>query len=61
MLLDLLLWSGYLFFSLMIVGLYKPWYMLWWEDYQTRKKVIYLYGSISITLLIIHLILRACL
>lgn len=32
---------------LLLLGLYKPWVVLWWEDYQNRKKVILLYGSIA--------------
>lgn len=31
----------------LVLGLYKPWVMLWWEDVQNRRKVIKLYGSIS--------------
>lgn len=34
--------------AMMLVGLYKPWVMLWWEDVQNRRKVIRLYGSIAI-------------
>ncbi len=30
------------------IGLYKPWIMLWWEDVQNRRKVIRLYGTISL-------------
>lgn len=29
----------------LIVGLLKPWMMLWWEDVQNRKKVIKVYGT----------------
>lgn len=32
----------------MIVGLFKPWAMLWWEDVQNRMKVIKVYGSIAV-------------
>jgi len=31
----------------MVIGLYKPWLMLWWEDMQNRRKVIKVYGSIA--------------
>lgn len=31
----------------LVIGLYKPWVMLWWEDVQNRRKVIALYGSIA--------------
>jgi hypothetical protein len=31
----------------LLIGLYKPWVMLWWEDVQNRRKVVRLYGSIA--------------
>jgi hypothetical protein len=31
----------------LLIGLYKPWVMLWWEDVQNRRKVFRLYGSIA--------------
>jgi hypothetical protein len=33
--------------SFLLVGLIKPWWLLWWEDTQNRLKVIKLYGSIA--------------
>jgi hypothetical protein len=41
----------------LIIGLFKPWMMLWWEDVQNRKKVIKLYGSISICSFLLYFIL----
>ena len=32
----------------LIVGLFRPWVMLWWEDTQHRKKVIRIYGTATI-------------
>ena len=32
----------------LIIGLIKPWAMLWWEDVQNRSKVVKVYGSLSI-------------
>jgi len=32
----------------MVIGLFKPWAMLWWEGVQNRRKVIKLYGSVAI-------------
>jgi hypothetical protein len=29
----------------LFLGLYRPWWVLWWEDTQNRKKVITLYGT----------------
>lgn len=40
----------------MVVGLFKPWLMLWWEDVQNRKKVLQVYGSTGILFLIIYLV-----
>ena len=33
-----------LLFSLLLIGLFKPWVVLWWEDTQYRLKVIKIYG-----------------
>ena len=32
----------------LIIGLLKPWAMLWWEDTQNRSKVLKVYGSLAI-------------
>lgn len=32
----------------LVIGLFKPWMMLWWEDVQNRKKVIKIYGSVAV-------------
>lgn len=34
--------------AFLLIGLFKPWVMLWWEDVQNRRKVIKLYGSIAL-------------
>jgi hypothetical protein len=39
---------------LLLVGLYKPWVVLWWEDLQNRKKVIVLYGSVAVVLWVVQ-------
>jgi hypothetical protein len=39
------------------VGLYKPWIMLWWEDTQNRKKVLYVYGTVGLVALAVYLLL----
>jgi hypothetical protein len=31
----------------LLIGLFKPWMMLWWEDTQNRKKVITIYGTVA--------------
>ena len=32
----------------LVLGLFKPWMMLWWEDVQNRKKVIKVYGTAAV-------------
>ncbi|HYF67099.1 MAG TPA: hypothetical protein VD884_03135 [Ohtaekwangia sp.] len=34
--------------AFLLMGLFKPWVMLWWEDIQNRRKVIRLYGVIAL-------------
>ena len=41
----------------LIIGLFKPWVMLWWEDTQNRKKVIRIYGTAALIASIVYLIL----
>jgi hypothetical protein len=45
-------------FLFMVLGLVKPWIMLWWEDVQNRRKVIKLYGTTGLSFLIIYWILQ---
>ncbi len=45
-------------FLFMVLGLIKPWMMLWWEDVQNRKKVIKLYGTSGLFFLIVYVILQ---
>ena len=42
----------------MLIGLIKPWMMLWWEDVQNRRKVIKLYGTSGVFFLIVYVILQ---
>jgi hypothetical protein len=44
-------------FLFMVLGLIKPWIMLWWEDVQNRRKVIKLYGTSGLFFLIVYWIL----
>ncbi len=44
-------------FIFLLLGLYKPWAMLWWEDVQNRRKVIRLYGSIASVAYLTHWII----
>ncbi|HRG09612.1 MAG TPA: hypothetical protein PLJ08_13645 [Cyclobacteriaceae bacterium] len=44
-------------FLFLVIGLFKPWLMLWWEDVQNRKKVIKLYGTTALLFLVLYFIL----
>ncbi len=39
------LYAYYTAVAFLVIGLFKPWMMLWWEDVQNRKKVIKVYGT----------------
>ncbi|QSE98284.1 hypothetical protein [Fulvivirga lutea] len=41
----------------LLIGLFKPWYMLWWEDRQNRKKVIKVYGFAALLFFVIYEVL----
>jgi hypothetical protein len=41
---QLFLYVSFTSLLFLMVGLYKPWVMLWWEDVQNRRKVIKVYG-----------------
>lgn len=45
----------------LVIGLFKPWVMLWWEDVQNRKKIILVYGSISLFFLLAYFVMGAVL
>ena len=45
-------------FLFMVLGLIKPWMMLWWEDVQNRRKVIKLYGTSGLFFLMVYFILQ---
>jgi hypothetical protein len=32
----------------LLIGLFRPWMVLWWEDVQNRKKVIKVYGTAAL-------------
>jgi uncharacterized membrane protein YozB (DUF420 family) len=44
-------------FLFLLIGLIKPWIMLWWEDVQNRKKIILVYGSLAVFFLMIYYVL----
>jgi len=41
----------------MVIGLFKPWLMLWWEDVQNRKKIIRVYGSLTIIFYLAYVVM----
>jgi len=46
-----LIWTCVLF---LLIGLIRPWAMLWWEDVQNRMKVIKAYGSLTVLFTIVY-------
>ena len=38
----------------LMIGLFKPWMMLWWEDVQNRRKVIKVYGLAALISYALH-------
>lgn len=45
---QLLLYLSFTALLFLVIGLYKPWVMLWWEDVQNRRKVIKVYGLVAV-------------
>jgi hypothetical protein len=45
---DVFLYLSVTALACLILGLFKPWMMVWWEDTQNRKKVIKLYGTTAV-------------
>jgi len=42
----------------LIIGLFRPWTMLWWEDVQNRSKVIKSYGLLAILFALVYQALK---
>jgi hypothetical protein len=42
---------------LMLLGLYQPRIVLWWEDVQNRRKVLRVYGTVALATFILYLLL----
>lgn len=43
----------------LIIGLIRPWMMLWWEDEQNRLKVIKSYGLLTVIFTIVYFVLKS--
>ncbi|MDH3708401.1 MAG: hypothetical protein OER04_00860 [Cyclobacteriaceae bacterium] len=41
-----------------ILGLIRPWWVLWWSALANRRKVLRYYGSTMLILLVIWLLIR---
>ena len=41
----------------LVIGLFRPWAMLWWEDVQNRRKVIKVYGTVTLICYVVYWIL----
>ncbi|HNP18374.1 MAG TPA: hypothetical protein PKL31_08080 [Fulvivirga sp.] len=54
---DISLAVTYLSLCFLVIGLYRPWVMLWWEDRQNRKKVIKVYGAAAILFYLLNIAL----
>jgi hypothetical protein len=51
---QLFLYVSFTALVFLLIGLYKPWVMLWWEDVQNRRKVIKVYGAVSVVCLVMY-------
>ena len=38
----------------LLIGLFKPWITVWWEDTQNRKKVLKVYGTVAVVSFILY-------
>jgi hypothetical protein len=38
----------------LLIGLFKPWITVWWEDTQNRKKVLKVYGTAAVVSFILY-------
>ena len=51
---QLFLYVSFISLVFLVIGLYKPWIMLWWEDLQNRRKVIKIYGIMALVSYALH-------
>jgi len=54
----LILYLGLAGTLFLFIGLYQPWAVLWWEDIQNRKKVIQVYGTLTLIFFIAYYVLQ---
>jgi len=53
-----LLFMGTMGLTFVLIGLYKPWIMLWWREKQNRRQIINLYGIIALLCFLIYTTIR---
>jgi hypothetical protein len=52
------LYLSFTAFACLLIGLYRPWIVLWWEDIQNRKKVITFYGTVGVVALLVSRVIH---
>ena len=52
---QLFLYVSFTCLLFLVIGLFRPWAMLWWEDVQNRRKVIRLYGLVALAFYLMYL------
>jgi uncharacterized MnhB-related membrane protein len=55
-LLEVICWLGLL---LCLLGMWRPWLLLWWLDKQNRLRVLIYYGIPSLLATVLYLLLAA--
>ena len=51
---QLFLYLSFTALFFLLIGLFKPWIMLWWEDVQNRRNVIKVYVLAAIVSYVLH-------
>lgn len=51
---QLFLYVSFTAFIFLLIGLHKPWVMLWWEDVQNRRKIFKVYGTVGLISLALY-------
>lgn len=49
---------GLLSLLMLLAGLWKPVTVLWWLDYQNRRRVLHYYGTATVVLVALWLLVR---
>ena len=50
----LFLYTTFVCLLCVLVGLFRPWVMLWWEDTQNRKGVLKVYGTAAVICYVLY-------